>query len=52
MKELLLEWFKYWHDFFRGLESNAQAEVWGRGDTPIFDQLEREWIVKDGKWWL
>jgi hypothetical protein len=58
----LKDWLDYWRDYFGGLKP-AKSELDGhvsliapiltketskRGDTPIYDQLEREW-VKDGK---
>lgn len=61
-KEILL-FLKDWYDYFRGLVPVNRCELGGHvsliapiltketkkyGDTPIYDQLEREW-VKDGK---
>ena len=62
LKEIL-SFLKDWYDYLRGLVPASRCELDGHvsliapiltketrkhGDTPIYDQLEREW-VKDGK---
>lgn len=51
MSKFIKEWFRYWRDFFAGLVADDRYDVYpspddDKGDTPIFDQLEREWANK------
>lgn len=47
MHKLIINWFYYWVDFFRGIVADDYYDVTGEEwDTPIYDQLEREWARK------
>jgi hypothetical protein len=47
MVKTIKDWFGYWRNFFRGIVSEDRYDVVDEAsDSPIYDQLEREWAKK------
>lgn len=45
----IIKFLKDWKDYLNGLVPADHAQLgWSDSDTPIYDQLEREWAKKRG----
>lgn len=47
MIKILKEWLDYWRNFLKGIVADDRYDVIDdASDSPIYDQLEREWSKK------
>jgi hypothetical protein len=47
MIKILKEWLDYWRNFLNGIVTEERYDVIDNAsDSPIYDQLEREWSRK------